>query len=298
MIFNIQRFSLHDGDGIRTVVFIKGCPLRCSWCSNPESQGFAPELFFDPAKCIGCRDCLSVAGEKEITWENGPQINRRCDRPSNYAAVAAICPAEAMTLAGEERSADEILALVERDKVFYRNGGGLTLSGGEPFARPDFAAELLALGKKRGLTTGVETCLAVPWPNIEKCLPFLDSVYADVKHVDADKYHSATGGDLRVALDNLRRLAAGAVPIAARVPVVPGFNSSPTELETIVRHICSLEMIRRTHLMPYHNYGENKYRLLGRKYPMAGVPSVRPEDLIETAQRLSRQYGLEIIVGG
>ncbi len=271
MIFNIQRFSLHDGDGVRTVVFLKGCPLRCAWCSNPESQAFGPETMFDPDKCIGCGDC----------------------RQADY-----LCPAEARTLAGEEKTVDAIMAEVEKDKVFYKESGGVTLSGGEPFSQPELAAELFARAKASGLSTGVETCLAVPWRNIEPSLPHLDSVYADVKHADAAKYREWTGGDLGQALDNLSRLATSGVPVSARVPVIPGFNESDGELHAIAAHVADLGGVARLHLLPFHNRGQEKYRLMGRAYRFAGIPSGKPEALAETADRLRAAFPLEILIGG
>lgn len=273
MIFNIQRFSLHDGDGVRTVVFLKGCPLHCAWCSNPESQAFGPEVMFDPGKCIGCGDC----------------------RQPDF-----LCPAEARTVAGEEKTVDAILAEVEKDKVFYKENGGLTLSGGEPFSQPGLAAELFARAKASGLSTGVETCLAVPWRNIEPSLPHLDSIYADVKHTDPVKYREWTGGDLGQVLDNLSRLAARAsgAPVAARVPVIPGFNDTDAELHAIAAHVAALATVARLHLLPFHNLGQEKYRLLGRDYRFAGIPSTKPESLADTADRLCAAYPLEILIGG
>ena len=295
LIFNIQRFSLHDGDGVRTVVFFKGCPLRCAWCSNPESQQFQPELLFDASKCIGCRDCVAASGSGEIVWDNGPRIDRSVRvTPGVFDAV---CPAEALTVAGERKSIDEIIGIAEKDKVFYKTVGGITLSGGEPFAQPEAARDLLRAAKGKGLSTGVETCLAVPWKNIEPSLPFLDAAFTDVKHVDPEKYRQGTGGDICRAEENLRHLVEHGVKIVARVPVIPGFNDTPEELEAIVRHIRGFDKIVTLHLMPYHSFGEGKYALLDRVYPLASIPSTPPESLEETARKLA-DPGLTIHIGG
>lgn len=298
VIFNIQRFSLHDGDGVRTVVFFKGCPLRCAWCSNPEGQAFRPEFLFAADKCIGCRDCSKASHNGEVTWREagGPAFDR--EAPVDARRFARLCPAEALTVAGEDKTADEILAEVEKDRVFYRGRGGVTLSGGEPFARPELAAEILAKSKARGLATAVETCLAVPWRNIEPGLPYLDAIYADVKHVDPAKYRTFTGGDPSLPPDNLRRLAATGVRIAARVPVIPGFNDKPEELDAIARFVAGLDVVKIVHLMPYHSFGAGKYRLLERDYPMAGVPATPPEVLTERGAALGEKFGLEVIIGG
>ncbi|MDR1535590.1 MAG: glycyl-radical enzyme activating protein [Planctomycetota bacterium] len=295
MIFNIQRFSLHDGDGVRTVVFFKGCPLRCAWCANPESQAFAPELLYDPEKCLGCRACVRAAPNGELYWRDGLCLRR--DSGIAAGRFAAVCPAEALSLAGEEKEADEILAVVERDRVFYRGKGGITLSGGEPFAQPGLAARLAERAKGRGLTVAAETSLAVPWDCLAPSLPFLDQIFADVKHLDADKYRRGTGGDLALPLGNLARLAADGIPITVRVPVIPGFNSKPGELEAMADFAASLGNVTALNLLPYHDYGRGKYRLLGREYPYAGVKSIPPESLAAAADRL-RRPGLEVGVGG
>lgn len=295
MIFNIQRFSLHDGDGVRTVVFFKGCPLRCAWCSNPESQSFRAELFFDASKCIGCRDCAGAAADREIAWDNGPRIDRAAI--ADASRYAGVCPTEALTVEGEDWTAEAIAAEAIKDKVFYRGRGGLTLSGGEPFAQPDLAAGVLAAAKRENLATGAETCLAVPWTNVEKSLPHLDAVYADVKHVDGEKYGLHTGGDIALPLANLERLAESGIPVSARVPVIPGFNGGLSELEAIAAHVAGLG-IRALHLMPYHSFGEGKYRLLGREYALAGLPSTPPERLEPAAEALRRLFGLEVRILG
>ncbi|MDR1611676.1 MAG: glycyl-radical enzyme activating protein [Planctomycetota bacterium] len=295
MIFNIQRCSLHDGEGVRTVVFMKGCPLRCPWCSNPEGQSFGAELLFAPEKCIGCRDCMDAARNGEIRWNGaGPVIDRAVVKDA--AALRRVCPAEAMTVAGEDRAVEGIIAEAEKDKVFYRGKGGVTLSGGEPFAQPELALNLLRAARERGLTAAAETCLDYPWENIEPALPLLDRILADVKHVDARKYNSATGGDAARALGNFRRLAGRGKPVAARVPVIPGFNADGASLAAIAGFVADAGA-RSMHLLPYHSFGEGKYALLGRAYPLAGIRNTPPESLEPIAQELA-STGLHIIIGG
>ena len=295
MVFNIQRFSLHDGEGIRTLVFFKGCPLRCEWCANPEGQNFETELFFDNRKCIGCRSCMAAARKGELEWDDGIRIRRENVRRPERLVQA--CPSEALTAAGEEKTIETILAAAERDRVFYRDSGGITLSGGEPFAQPRLAKGLAAEAKRRDMGTAVETCLGVPWRNVEPSLPFLDRVYADVKHVNTEKYAAATGGDLALPSENIRRLAKSGIPTTARTPVVPGFNDSPEELDAIAGFVAGTG-IGELRLMPYHTYGEEKYRLLGRIPPLAGTPASRPEDLTESAEDLAQRFGLRVGIGG
>ena len=252
-------------------------------------------MFFDNRKCIGCRSCLAAAREGELEWDGGLRIRRENLR--HPERLARICPSEALAVAGEEKTIEAVLDTAERDRVFYRGSGGITLSGGEPFAQPRWAKGLAAEAKRRGMGTAVETCLAIPWRNVEPSLPFLDMAYADVKHVDAEKYAVATGGDLVLPSENIRRLAESGVPTTARTPVVPGFNDTPEELAAIAGFVAGIG-IEELRLMPYHNYGEGKYRLLGRVPPMAGTPASRPADLAETAESLAKLFALRVGVGG
>lgn len=209
MIFNIQRYSTHDGPGIRTVVFLKGCSLGCRWCQNPESRARSEDLLYDSRLCLaGCELCQQAAPAVITRTLDGLIIHRQNVNDSHIAALRDSCPTTALTVCGEEKSVEEIMATVLRDKPFYdRSGGGVTLSGGEPFMNPTLAQALFEASHQAGIHTAVETCLHVPWKYIEPSLPFVDLFLADLKHVDEAVFQQWTDGSARRVLDNLQRLA-------------------------------------------------------------------------------------------
>ena len=311
MIFNIQRFSTHDGPGIRTVVFFKGCPLRCPWCENPESQSIEPALMYDPGLCIGCLDCVAAAeggvavgkvavgkvavGEPDETGRRRPVFHRA--RMGSLERFRQVCPTGALTVTGEQRSVAEIVAEVEKDLPFYGEGGGATLSGGEPFMQPGLVAAVARALGERGIDTAVETSLQAPWSAIEPALPYISLFLADVKHADPAKYREATGGNLAVVRENFRRLASAGAHVIARVPVVPGFNDSAEEMDGILQFISSLANIREVHFLPYHTLGNGKYALLGMDLKMAAVASL-PNDKMEPYAEAARNIGLVAVIGG
>lgn len=283
IVFNIQRHSVHDGPGIRTIVFLKGCPLACRWCCNPESQDFARELAYNPEKCIGCGACLQVCPEKAIRREGESLVFLR-ELCAACGLCAEVCYAEARVMEGWRAGAAELVEEVLKDEIFFRrSGGGLTLSGGEPLAQRDFAAAILRRAKAAGLHTAVETAGHVPWDSFLRVLPHVDLYLFDIKHADPEKHRRFIGEDNRLILENLRRLSralAGGDPagggedrIIVRTPVVPGFNDSPEELADIA-DIAARAGVRRMHLLPFHRYGSGKYRLLGKTDPMAEAPGV------------------------
>lgn len=297
MIFNIQRYSLHDGSGIRTVVFFKGCTLRCRWCSNPESQEFFPELQYSSRLCIGCGDCAKMAADGEISHDGGELIIRR-EKVSDASTFRNACPAGALSVAGYDMSIDDLLREIEKDRLFHCRGGGLTLSGGEPFAQPDFATELLRRAKEAGMNTAVETCLQVPRRHIERCLPWVDALLADLKHVDPVKYHQETEGDLRIVEENWNWLAGLRSPaLVARIPVIPGFNDCPSERDAILRRIAALKRIKEINIMPFHTLGAGKCAALGREWPYEGTPAMESEDLAEWITA-AEKLGLAARIGG
>ncbi|VDZ79942.1 pyruvate formate-lyase 3-activating enzyme [Salmonella bongori] len=210
MIFNIQRYSTHDGPGIRTVVFLKGCSLGCRWCQNPESRARAQDLLYDARLCLeGCDLCAQAAPDVIERALNGLLIHREKLTDTHFSSLAQCCPTQALTVCGEIKSVDEIMATVLRDKPFYdRSGGGLTLSGGEPFMQPELAAELFKASHDAGIHTAVETCLHVPWKYVAPSLPYIDLFLADLKHVADAPFKQWTDGSASRVLENLRKLAA------------------------------------------------------------------------------------------
>ncbi|HID4133601.1 TPA: glycyl-radical enzyme activating protein [Pluralibacter gergoviae] len=299
MIFNIQRYSTHDGPGIRTVVFIKGCSLGCRWCQNPESRSAAPDLLYDARLCLdGCDLCQQQAPEVIERTLNGLLIHRQKLTPEGLAALTDCCPTQALTVCGEEKSADEIMATVLRDKPFYdRSGGGLTLSGGEPFMNPDLTLALLKGAHERGIHTAVETCLHVPWKYIEPALPYIDLFLADLKHVDVATFRHWTDGSAKRVLDNLKRIAAAQKPMTVRVPLIPGFNADEAAIDAITDFAARELKVREIHFLPYHTLGINKYSLLNMPYSAPDKPLDDPA-LLAYAQRIAGEKGLTATLRG
>jgi len=271
LIFDIQRFSLGDGPGIRTVVFFKGCPLKCLWCHNPESQKPHPELLFRYMRCISCMDCIPRCPSKAITDLDEPLAIDR-DKCSLCGVCVEICPSHAFEICGREMSLRDVLREVHRDKVFYRYGG-VTLSGGEPLYQPSFVYRLLKELKKSGIHTVVETCGHVSRDVFDEIIGYVDLFYYDLKALDDERHRMFTGVSNKLIISNLEYLADKDIEIIVRTPVVPGYNFIDVESEIcrLIEYVGSLG-INRLELLPYHRFGEDKYRMLGREYTLSLNP--------------------------
>jgi pyruvate formate lyase activating enzyme len=275
-IFNIQRFSIHDGPGIRTTVFLKGCPLRCFWCHNPEGLRKPVEIQFHGARCIGCRDCVTACRHgAQILDERGRVYDRtRCVACGDCVAV---CFAEALQQAGRVVRVEEVVEEVLRDRAFYANsGGGVTLSGGEPLLQPAFALAVLAACRQAGIHTALETTTCCAWETLEPALPVTDLWMVDIKHLDPEKHRAATGVSNERILANIRRLAAAGKPVVFRIPVVPGVNDTVEEIAAIASFVRGLSALRADdgaglslELLPFHRLAEDKYASLGLAYQAA-----------------------------
>jgi pyruvate formate lyase activating enzyme len=271
-LFEIQRFSIHDGPGIRTTVFFQGCPLRCLWCHNPEGRATGPLLSFQEDRCVGCGHCFRACPQHAHGMEDGQRVLAR-DECVVCGLCAAGCPARALELIGREFTIDEVLDEALPDRPFYEtSGGGLTLSGGEPLYQIDFAVRLLEAAGQAGLHCAVETCGFVPFPHLERVLPRVDLFLYDIKETDANRHVEYTGVAHRRILDNLRRLHARGARIRLRLPVIPGHNDRPDHFAEAAGLVRSLPSLEGVELMPYHRLGTSKLSRLG----LGKGPDVEP----------------------
>ncbi len=292
MIFNIQKFATQDGSGVRTVVFFKGCPLRCLWCSNPESQSFDHELMYEKVKCISCMECINASKNGEVVLKNN-SISIDSSKKIESAKYRDLCPARALSVVGEAKSVDEIMTEVLKDKAFYdQSGGGVTISGGEPFAQPELLSELLKALKNNDISVFIETCLHVDWHKIETNLDKIDCILADLKHTNADKYKKFTGGNVNLPLDNFKKLSKANVKVRFRIPIIPGFNDSIEEMTDILNFAASLGTIKDVDLIPYHRFGKGKYESLFREFNFKEEVTEIPQEKLNAFLKLCDERNL------
>ncbi len=286
-VFNIQKFSLDDGPGIRTVVFLKGCPLRCAWCSNPESQQRMPQLEWKESACVGCGACLTAAPHaKEVERANKRHVDVRSllGNPTEVEAAVTACPTHALSSVGETKTTNDVLRVCLQDQPFYEDsGGGVTLSGGEALMWPDFCEGLLLRLHEEGIDTCIETEAHVPAKTFQRIAPLLDHMLIDLKHVDAAKIRAHTAGQADLMLNNLRWAIAHHPDVLPRTPVIPGFNDSLEDARAMASWLRE-SGATRVQLLPFHNFGEGKYELLDIPYTLRGTKSLRSEDLEDYRQ--------------
>ena len=284
-VSNIQKFSLHDGPGIRDLIFFKGCPLHCLWCANPETQNYRPELSFIENRCIGCDECglcERACPEGAIRKSAGGKIEIDRRLCTNCGECAKVCPAQSLRLLGEDMSVEDIVKVVEEDSAFHsRSGGGITISGGEPLVQAKFAAELLKECRDQGIDTAIETTGHARWEDVENVCQYANLIFYDIKHMDSSKHKAFTGVGNELILENIKRLARHfpKTPIIVRTPVVSGYNDSEDNIKATVDFLSEVKTVRRYELLPYHGFGESKYHQLGREYPLSGLKSPGKEHM-------------------
>jgi len=294
LLMDIKRFAVHDGPGIRTTLFLKGCSLKCIWCHNPEGISRMPQLALYAHKCIRCGVCAEVcpAGVHGFTEEGHGLFRENC---IGCGACAEACLGEALTLYGRPISLEEAYSLATEDAAFYRETGGVTVSGGEPLLQPDFVAELFAKLKAAGIHTAADTCGNVPWESFEKLLPVTDLFLYDMKHIDPEAHRKLTGADNRRILENLQKLSDAGAKIEIRMPLVPGANDGEETLRGIGAFLGKLKLLRMK-VLPYHAMARSKYAALELPDTMPEVHSPTDEEL-QKAVALLRSFGVNAVSG-
>jgi pyruvate formate lyase activating enzyme len=299
LISNIQRFSLHDGPGIRTTVFFKGCSVRCAWCHNPETFSMQKQLQYYAARCILCGKCVQLCPNKAHSLEanaNGasgkPSHSLDRSRCTGCGVCALECLNNALVISGMEMSVDEVLRQVLDDKPFYdESGGGITLSGGEPVLQGDFCEALLKSSKEQGIHTNIQTAGFYPYEMLERLLPYLDLVMYDIKGISPNIHQNYIKGDISPALDNLRCLDKSGVPIIVRMPCIKGVNDSPSEIEAIAIMLSKLKSLKHFELLPYHGLAKAKYEALGENFVAFEAPDKEHIAMLESlAARYVKVY--------
>ena len=267
MVYNIQRYSIHDGPGIRTTVFLKGCPLRCFWCQNPESQKSTPELFVTAERCVSCGACIPGCPTHANFYNEDGIVTVDRDKCVCCGKCSEVCPQEARSVMGKSMAVDDVLAVVRRDVNFYKtSGGGVTVSGGDPVAQPAFAVEILKRCREEGIHTTIETCAFAKWEVFERILEHTDLVYMDIKCIDPELHKRCTGVSNELILENARRTAALGKDMLIRTPVIPGFNDNDEELEKIALFVKEELKQERMELLKYNKLCQSKYVRLDRQY--------------------------------
>jgi pyruvate formate lyase activating enzyme len=295
IVFDVKHFAVHDGPGIRTTVFLKGCPLRCLWCHSPESQSPRTEVAYYPNLCIGCGACVEACPHGAQTLGTPKIIRERCQ---GVGRCAEVCYAGATIMYGEEATVDDVLEEVNKDRLLYEtSGGGVTVSGGEPAMQPGFASALLCAFKERGYHTALDTSGYTEGSAFERVLVDADLVLYDLKHMDSFIHEEITGVPNGLILTNLEKAAGSGKTLVVRVPVIPGYNDSPENITAMADYLGGLKGVESVELLPYHNLGAPKYLALGRDYPLEGLRTPEPEELKGLGSLLEAE-GLRVVIEG
>lgn len=295
VVFDIQRFSVHDGPGIRTTVFLKGCPLKCLWCHNPESQSIQPVLSFERELCIMCGECVKECSRNAQAIVDGARIIRR-ELCSGCGRCVEACNTNALILKGQTMTVEEVFREVIRDELLYRKSkGGITISGGEPLMQPAFTYNILRRGKEHNLHTTIETCGHAPWASLKKILKVTDLVIYDLKHMDSIQHKKFVGVDNVLILKNLKKIIEKEKEVHVRVPLIPGLNDSEDNLLKIAEFFNHLRLTS-VEFIPYHEFASTKYELLGMDYSLKALTAYTSEELEQKRKKMAK-LGIKIVIG-
>lgn len=296
LVFNIQRFSVNDGPGVRTIVFLNGCPLRCKWCCNPESQELRPVVMFKEVNCVGCGNCNVVCPTGASNFAYPGKIDHtKCIACGKCVDV---CYHKALELSGRWMTVEDLMKELYKDRVVYRrSGGGITVSGGEALVQHTFLLELLKTCKSVGWHTAIETTGFAKKEVLDEIVPWLDLVMMDIKHIDPVIHKQFTGVDNTKILENAIYISKMAKEMIVRVPVIPGFNADKKTITGIAKFATYMHNIKQIHLLPYHDLGSNKYGMLGKDYTLSDVKT--PEaSTMEELKEIVESYGFQCKIGG
>lgn len=296
-VFNVQRFSVHDGPGIRTAVFLKGCPLDCAWCHNPEGISPRPEILMTPSRCIGCGECVAVCPHDLPIPHRSPSA-QDAEHCLVCGACAEACPTEARQVVGRPMSVGEVVEVVLKDRIFYDDsGGGVTFSGGEPLQQSDFLRAALEACQSRGIHTAVDTCGLAPEEDLLSVAEVTDLFLFDVKMLDDSRHRRYTGVSNRQILANLKALGRRGQRIWMRVPVIPGVNDDAENLEATAELAASIPSVERVCLLPYHPLGESKSKRLDRDVSLPDLHAPTPGEM-QNLLELVEAVGVAASIGG
>jgi pyruvate formate lyase activating enzyme len=297
IVFAIKRGAIHDGPGIRTTVFLKGCPLNCLWCHNPEGKDPNPVLSTVRQRCIGCGACVAACLNGAVSMRDGyPETDR--SRCTACGTCVAVCPTGARAILGKECGVNELLSHIERDRVFFEtSGGGVTFSGGEPLYQPDFLLSCLRACKAAGLHTALDTAGYAPKETVLQVAQYTDLFLFDLKDMDPERHHENCGVPLEPILENLRALDEAEAEVWIRIPLIPGVNCDEATIDAYIRFLSGLKRRHPVFLLPYHPVGEEKYRRLDLPYPLQGLEPPSGERVEEIRAAFSAA-GFRVRVGG